>query len=193
MHNIKDASITKPSTNQVNNFDKYYNGQFRQDIQKFFSKVPDKSKHSFDDPKIFTVQYQNLTKDFNYLDFLDLNQKAYFGTALFFTILVDQVCFTYFRPHYERFQQLTLYPKFVGNSPSTDRTNFPPRDIFGAFNYSRDREKMFNTPNVEFWQSFNEAKPVMERETKTFFKKFFSEIDEELFWDKCAKEMPNYP
>jgi hypothetical protein len=39
----------------VNNFDKYYNGQFRQDIQTFFSKVPDRSKHTFDDKKIFTV------------------------------------------------------------------------------------------------------------------------------------------
>jgi hypothetical protein len=122
----------------VNKFAAYYNEQFRKDIQKFFAKIPESSKHTFEDQKVFTVQYHTLTKDFNYLDFLDINQKAYFGTALFFTILVDQICFTYFRQHYNKFYALTLYPKFVGNSASTDRTNFPPRDIFTAFNYSRD-------------------------------------------------------
>lgn len=174
-------------------FDTYYNGQFRKDIQNFFAKIPDRSKHTFGDQKVYTVQYESLTKDFNYLDFLDINEKAYFGTALFFTVLIDQVCFTYFGQHYGKFYSLTLYPKFVGNSPSTDRTNFPPRDIFTAFNYSRDKEKMFNTPNVEFWHTFNQAIPVIENETKGFFKKHLSEIDGLVFWDKCVKELPLYP
>ena len=177
----------------VNNFDKYYNGQFRQDIQTFFSKVPDRSKHTFDDKKTFTVQYQTLTKDFNYLDFLDINQKAYFGTALFFTVLVDQVSYTHFRQYYDRFHSLTRYPKFVGNSPSTDRTNFPPRDIFLAFNFSRDKDKMFNTPNVEFWQVFNEAKPIIEREMIDFCKNHLSEIDGQDFWKKCLNDLPYHP
>ena len=181
------------TTITVNNFDKYYNGQFRQDIQTFFSKIPNRSKHTFEDRKIFTVQYQTLTKDFTYLDFLDINQKAYFGTALYFTVLVDQVCYTHYKQHYDKFYHLTLYPKFVGNSPSTDRTNFPPRDIFGAFNYCRDKEKMFNIPNVEFWQTFNEAIPVMEQETKNFFKTHLSEIDGQQFWDKCVAELPHHP
>lgn len=150
------------------NFKEYYNGQFRQDIQTFFSKIPDRSKHTFEDKKIFTIQYQALTKDFNYLEFLTVEQKAYFGTALFFTVLVDQVCYTFFRQYYEKFQKLTLYPKFVGNGPAWDNTNFPPRDIFGAFNYSRDKEKIANTPNVDFSQTFNEAKSVMESEIKDF-------------------------
>ena len=171
-------------------FDKYYNEQFRQDIQTFFSKIPDRSKHTFEDRDIFTIQYQTLTKDFNYLDFLNLNQKAYFGTALFFTILVDQVCYTHFRQYYDKFQRLTLFPKFVGNGPSWDRTNFPPRDIFGAFNYSRDKDKMINTQNVDFWQVYNEAKSVMEREIKDFFIKHLCEIDGQLFWDKCITELP---
>lgn len=176
----------------VNNFDKYYNGQFRQDIQTFFVNVPERSKHTFDDRQVFTIQYQTLTKDCDYLDFLDINQKAYFGTALFFTVLADQVCYTYFRQQYDKFFQLTRYPKFVGNSPSTDRTNFPPRDIFGAINYSRDKDKMCNTPNVEFRQAFNEANPVIERETKDFFKNHLSEIDGQHFWDKILIELPHH-
>lgn len=59
----------------MNNFDKYYNEQFRQDIQTFFSEIPAISKHTFDDKSIFTVQYQTLTKDFDYLDFLAYEKK----------------------------------------------------------------------------------------------------------------------
>ena len=174
-------------------FGTYYNGQFRNDIVKFFVNIPDRSKHTFADLKVFTVQYQSLTKDFNYLDFLDLKQKAYFGTALYFTVLVDQVCYNHFGQFYDKFYRLTLYPKFVGNSPSTDRTNFPPRDIFTAFNYSRDEAKKLDTPNVEFWQTFNEAIPVMEKETKDFFEKHLSEIDGKQFWGKCLAELPHHP
>ncbi|MEZ5013593.1 MAG: hypothetical protein R2794_04815 [Chitinophagales bacterium] len=177
----------------MNEFDKYYNGQFRQDIQTFFSKIPERSKHTFDDRKIFTVQYQTLTKDFDYLDFLDNERKAYFGTALFFTVLVDQVCYSHYNDYYDKFENLTRYPKFVGNSPSTDRTNFPPRDIFNAFNYSRDKEKMFDSENVEFWKPFNEAKPVIKNETVYFFKNHLSDIDGEEFWNRCEQELPFHP
>ena len=37
---------------------------------------------------------------------------------------------------------------------------------------------MFNTPNVEFWQAFNEAKPVIERKTIEFFKV----VQNKLLW-----------
>ena len=177
----------------MNEFEKYYNGKFRQDIQTFFSNIPERSKRTFDDRNIFTVQYQTLTKDFDYLDFLNKEMRAYFGTALFFTVLVDQVCYSHYQDYYDQFQNLTRYPKFVGNSPSTDRTNFPPRDIFSAFNYSRDKEKMFNTENVEFWTAFNEAKPVMKKETIEFFEKHLSQIDGQEFWSKCERELPYHP
>jgi len=177
----------------LNNFETYYNGQFRKDIETFFASIPDRSKHTFDDKKIFTVQYQSLTKDFNYLNFLDITQKANFGTALFFTVLVDQVCYTHFGQFYDKFYSKTLYPKFVGNSPSTDRTNFAPREIFRAFNYSRDDKKMFERPNVEFWEAFNNAISVMENETKDFFKKHLSEVDGNEFWNKCVSEFPHHP
>jgi len=177
----------------MNNFEEYYNGQFRKDILTFFSKIPERSKHTFENKNVFTVQYQSLTKDFDYLDFLAEENKAYFGVALFFTVLIDQVCYTYYQDHYYKFERLTCYPKFVGNSPSTDRTNLNPRDIFGAINYSRDKEKMFNTENVKFWNAFNKAKPVMETETMDFFKNYLSDIDGHEFWQRCEQEFPFHP
>jgi len=172
------------------NFLTYYNNKFRQDINQFFSKIPERSKHTLEDKTIFTIQYQTLTKDFNYLDFLDIKQKAFFGTALYFTVLVDQVCYSLYRQHYDNFSRLTFYPKFVGNSLSTDQTNFNPCDIFAAFNYSRDDKKKNETPRIEFWETFNNAVPVMENETKNFFKDHLAAIDGQLFWDNCKKEFP---
>ena len=102
----------------MNDFTKYYNEQFRQDIQTFFSKVPERSKHTFD-----------------------------------------------------------------------DRTNFPPRDIFGAFNYSRNKEKIFEAENVKFYKAFNEAKPIMKNETIDFFRNYLNEINGKYFWKKCEQEL----
>ena len=174
----------------MTDFATYYNHKFRQDILRFFSIIPDRSKHTFGDKTIFTIQYQALTKDFNYLDFLDIYEKAFFGTALYFTVLVDQVCYSHFQTHYNKFRSLTLYPKFVGNSPSTDQTNFNPSDIFAAFNYSRDELKKQSTPRIEFWEVFNSSVKHMEQETLDFFKKHLSEIDGKEFWDKCKNEFP---
>ena len=174
----------------MTDFGTYYNSKFRQDILQFFSTIPERSKHTFGDKSIFTIQYQTLTKDYNNLDFLDLNEKAYFGTALFFTVLVDQVCYTHYQLFYNKFRSLTLYPKFVGNSPSTDQTNIYPGDIFAAFNYSRDDRKRNETPRVEFWEVFNNAVTPMERETVNFFKKHLTTIDGAEFWNKCKNEFP---
>lgn len=183
-----------PQVNQtMTEFETYYTTKFRQDILIFFSTIPERSKHTFSmgDRSAFTIQYQTLTKDFNHLDFLDIKEKAFFGTALFFTVLVDQVCFSHFPQHYIKFRKLTLYPKFVGNSPSTDQTNFCPSEIFAAFNYSRDDKKKNETPRIEFWEVFNNALPVMEKETTDFFKKHLTEIGGQSFWDLCKREFPN--
>jgi hypothetical protein len=173
-------------------FSKYYSEKFQKDILKFLSAIPEISKHTFEDKKIFTIQYQSLSKDFNYLDFLNITEKAFFGTALFFTVLVDQVCFRYFNNRYEKFYKLTLYPKFVGNSASTDRTNLHPSEIFLAMNYSRDEKKKRESIQIQFSEIFREAIPVIERETKGFFSNHLSDIDGNLFWEKCKNEFPKW-
>jgi hypothetical protein len=176
----------------MTSFQAYYRNQYQVDILKFFSKIPERSKHTFEDKHVFTIQYQALSQDFEYLGFLNKEQKANFGTALFFTVLVDQVCYTHFNRYYKRFQHLTRYPKFVGNSASTDRTNFPPRDIFSAMNYKRDN-KLENSARIDFFQIFNDAVPVMEQEVKSFFPEYLPEIDAQDFWNTCVKEFPFHP
>ena len=171
-------------------FETYYQTRFQKDILRFFSTVPDRSKFIYDDNQTPTIQYQTLSKDFQHLDFLDSKEKALFGAALFFIVLVDQVCFSFYNEHYDKFRQLTLSPKFVGNSPSTDRTNFHPANIFAAFNYSREDNKKNETERIEFNEVLKQSVQTMETEIKNFFKKHLPEIDGQEFWSKCINELP---
>jgi len=62
-----------------------YNSQFRQDINKFFSTIPDESRfHEDKDQKqIFSIQRERLTPQKNHLDFLDKETKELFGLPCF--------------------------------------------------------------------------------------------------------------
>lgn len=174
----------------MNGFETYYKNRFQHDIRTFFSTVPEHSKHTFDDKTIFTIQYQTLTKDFEHLNFLTNKEKSYFGTALFFTVLIDQVCYSHFRDVYETFRRLTLYPKLVGNSPSTDRTNLHPSNIFSALNYFRDERKKREADRIIIEAVFNESISVMEKETMEFLRQHFPEINAQDFWERCKSNFP---
>lgn len=123
----------------MDSFSKYYKEKFRNDIHHFFSSVPESSKHhdNIDDKTIFTIQLERLTKDFDHLQFLLPPDKLNFAVALFFTVLVDEVCYSYYRNHYSDFRALTLYPKFIGNCPGGCRYHLHPVNIFSAICYSR--------------------------------------------------------
>src|SRR5690606_31423403 len=100
----------------MNDFDKYYKGQFRNDLQRFFATIPDDSKFHEDKEhkQVYSIQYRRLTNEYSHLDFLSTNQTMMnFAVSLFFTILVDEVCYTHFQSDYSTFGRLKLYPKFI--------------------------------------------------------------------------------
>lgn len=174
----------------MNDFDKYYNGQFRNDLQRFFATIPDDSKFHEDKEhkQVYSIQYGRLTKEHNHLDFLSTNQdKINFAVALFFTILVDEVCYTHFKSDYPTFRQLTRYPKFIGNCLTMCRYHLHPSDIFIAMN--KDRQGSSNGYLV-FYDTFFNANPIMERETLDFFSRHLKTINGKEFWEHCTKEFP---
>jgi len=193
------------------NFEKYYNGQFKSDIQKFFMTIPDESRFHDDCglKQIFSVQYGRLTSEHNHLNFLTTNKdKIYFGIALFFTILVDEVYYTYYKNSYEKFRQLTNYPKFIGNCERWCRHNYRsnpffqekysswcdyhlhPSAIFLAMN--EDKSSLSND-YLKFYDTFFEAIAIMEREIKDFFYVYIPTIDKQEFWNRCTSEFPFKP
>ena len=174
----------------MNEFDKYYNGQFRNDLQKFFATIPDESKFHEDreNKQVYSIQYERLTKEHKHLDFLTTNQnKVNFAVALFFTILVDEVCYTHFKYDYSNFKRLTLYPKFIGNCPGGCRYHFHPSDIFLAMNKGKDGS---SSDLLVFYNTFSNAVPTLERETKDFFSRYLTSISGNDFWERCRREFP---
>lgn len=80
----------------MTDFSRYYNSKFLEDLNRFFSTIPDESKFHEDKQNklIFSVQYERLTPAYNHLDFLEKETKEYFGIALFFAVMSDMVCYT---------------------------------------------------------------------------------------------------
>jgi hypothetical protein len=176
---------TDKSNNKKMNFDKYYNEQFQTDIQKFFMTIPDDSKFHEDrrNKQIFSIQYERLTNEHNHLIFLTTNQdKINFGVALFFTILIDEIFYTYYKHDYATFQQLTHYPKFIGNCLSGCRVHLHPSVIFLAMN---EGENILSNNYLTFDDTFFEAIPIMKRETEDFIREYIPTINGPDFWNRC--------
>ena len=167
----------------------YYNTRFRKDITRFFSTIPDKSRFHEDNQnkQIFSIQYERLTPTLNHLDFLNKEEKEYFGIALFFTVLTDMVCYSHFKTFYNDFFKLKRYPKLIGNCPSGCNYHCNPSDIFAAMNYGRD---ILDINRLDFFEKFNESIETMENETIGFFREHLPEIDGYTFWVKCKNEFP---
>jgi hypothetical protein len=175
----------------MTDFKKYYNTKFRDDINRFFSTIPDESKFHEDNQnkQIFSIQYERLTPAFGHLNFLDKEGKELFGVALFFTVLIDMVCFSKFKQHYYKFQNFTRYPKFIGNCPGGCQFHHEPRDIFFAMSKGLSPTE----PHLNFRDKFLKAIPTMREETINFFNKYFPEVNGETFWEKCQDEFPYRP
>ncbi len=171
----------------MNQFSTYYNQQFRQDLNTFFSGIPDGSKFHEDREKknIFSVQIERLTGNYPHLDFLNNEEKAFFGVALYFTVLVDMVCYTYYKEDYVYLQNLTRYPKFIGNCMGGCRFHFHPSRIFEFMSQNQSGRK-----RPAFSEIFELAIPVMKQETEDFFQEHMLQINGIRFWEKCQAEFP---
>lgn len=172
----------------MTDFKTYYNSKFRQDINQFFSTIPDESRFHEDNQskQTFSVQYERLTPSKNHLDFLSKEEKEYFGVALFFTVLTDMVCFSQYKSYYQKFKSLTRYPKFIGNCPGGCHYHYHPNDIFFAMNKGQEPTQ----DHLLFYDKFIEAFDTIQNETIEFLKVHLEEIDGEAFWNRCKNEFP---
>ncbi len=83
----------------------YYYKKFRDQFTEFLRKS-DAHKHP---GKGTFISIQDLNKE--NLSHIPREDYVLFHCALACTILIDQVVYTYFKNDYQKFQQMTLYPK----------------------------------------------------------------------------------
>ena len=79
---------------------KYYQQTFRTDLAAFMGPT--------------SVPYfgQSWHIDCHGLDKVQTTKRPYFLICLYFTVLIDQFMHQHYWPHYQRFAELTRYPKF---------------------------------------------------------------------------------
>ena len=86
----------------------YYKQYFQRDLLHFVGQIPiDRNNHF--DRKEFNIQYFFLTPQYKYLDKIPHDKQGLFAVALYWTVLVDQTFYFYFRHSYQTFQSKTLY------------------------------------------------------------------------------------
>ncbi len=82
------------------NIKNYYQSQFRNDMNLFIGNSN------------FPYFGHDWESDCKRLEKISKEKRKYFLFCLYFTVLVDQAVYTYYRNNYQEFQKLTKYPKF---------------------------------------------------------------------------------
>lgn len=176
---------------KVSNCGQYYNEQFRKDINAFVSGLPEESRHHscFDDS--VTIQLYTLEPHYDYINTINQENRIKFAIALFFNVLVDQVCYTYFQSSHQQFQELTKYPKLRGNCCQACWHNMHPSLIF-PYLFQRHSQNLVYalSEDIEFCIEMQEATTYMEKEVHDFFSKYLPGINNERFWEYCLNEIP---
>jgi len=192
----------------LTDFKTYYKQYFQLDLLNFVGQIPiDGNKHY--DRNEFNIQYFFLTPKYKYLDIIPQDRQGLFAVALYWTVLVDQTFYTYFRHSYQTFQRKTLYPKFIGNctAPSLMSSECGhhqhPRKILHAINDTTDNGNRFEFERaifekgeilktrqfIDYLTILDQARQVMKDEIKDYFENYQPEISWIDFWTKCEQEL----
>lgn len=176
---------------------KYYTRFFQKDLVNFMERVPYNPHRKFNE-EIYNIQYFLLTSNYCFLDTVPKDRRSHFIVALFWVVLIDQVCYTHYHSVYPAFQNNTKYPKFIGNCPGTCQYNLHPRKIFNAVNYYsiNTRGGIYNgfklkqkRDRVHYYTTLEQSKPIMMQEIKKYFQNNQPEVGWKEFWERCQFEI----
>lgn len=192
----------------LESYNTYYKNKFRKDLFNFRCVIPKEGNKHYNE-NVFYIQYFYLTPSYNYLDVIDSKYQGFFAVALFWSILVDQVFYTYYKSEYKTFQKNTLYPKFIGNCTSVTVFNSQcghhqhPFKILYAINDSKDQGNLLKEKvdifaidkrvemrcYIDFQEILSQSKVIMKEEIKEYFNKFQPQINWLEFWMRCEREL----
>src|SRR5690349_20634850 len=104
----------------------YYRAAFREDLVELLRLHKQGHGHGSD----IAIQPRMLALGAKPFHTWTPDHQRLFLTALYFTVLVDQVVFTHFRGRYPRFRELTQYPKLIGDCPGGCYSHLHPAEVF---------------------------------------------------------------
>jgi hypothetical protein len=165
--------------------DDYYHSQFSNDLRNVLEGLPSLHQHGSDD---VTLQPRSLSTANPIVRRWEKDRLGLFASALFLTVLADQVCYTHFPEHYATFRALTRYPKWRGDCPGGCGTHIHPAVVFRVIGqspgpvHSRDRPDYSALPS--------DLIATLKREITSFFPRHLPAIDAMAFLARCDSEVP---
>ena len=169
-------------------FREYYGAPFVEDVNTFRAWVAaSRLSHREDLDGVFAIQPHLIEEHAHEIAKWGSERVALFATALFFTVLVDQVCYTHFHHAYSEFQHLTRYPKLCGLCPGGCQNRYPT-DVFSwlAECFPSGRSELYGA----YEHTVSDAVPVMKEEVLSFFSRYVRTIDPTQFWGWCERHLP---
>lgn len=186
----------------------YYKNHFEQDLIDFARQIPVDGNPHYDRYE-FYIQYFYLTPQYKYLNIIPKKRQGLFAVALYWTVLVDQTFYTYFKEFYRFFRKKGLHPKFIGNCTAPSKVSSEcghhqhPRKIFHAINDTFDkgnrdgfyREIFENDQSselrskIEYEPYLQEAIQIMKEDLKHYFINQQFGVSWTDFWSKCEQEL----
>jgi hypothetical protein len=141
----------------------YYHKQFRDDLALF---MPDARLPYFG---------HSWAYDCGNLDKIPNESRPEFLICLYFTVLVDQAVYTHYRSDYDRFAQLTQYPKFCHGLGQFQKN---PRELLLV----PVQKGMVNKDKIE--NELSDGMGLFIDEVVDFFRNHMTHIDPADFFDK---------
>lgn len=111
----------------------YYNKRFREQLNEWVKKT---DAHEHSEEGVY-IPHINLKPE--KLSHIPKEDIPFFFCSLGWSVLMDQVMYTYFKKDYSKFQSMTLYPKIeiaitsINISPDYIFKNFLTKDIINFF------------------------------------------------------------
>ncbi len=171
-------------------FREYYAPPFVEDLNAFRTWAgASRISHREDLEGVFAIQPHLIKEHAKEVASWGTERVALFSAALFFTVLIDQICYTYFQHGYREFQHLTRYPKLRGLCPGGCQNRHPTL----VFSWLAEA---LGESRFEFEHGYRnivgDAIPVMKDEVFDFFCRHVSSIEPAAFWGQCESYVLRY-
>lgn len=164
----------------------YYGDPFRADLSALLTAHHQPHDHPDADRMI---QPRMIAADTMPIRSWQRERLRLFTTALFYTVLVDQVAFAHFRSSYTQWRSRTMYPKLRGDCPGACRSNLDPRQVFGLV-VRQSRDPYTEVTPLDCAAELGDARPVMRAEVLDFFRDHLPAVDGADFWRLCEMHLP---
>ena len=162
-------------------FREYYGDPFIEDLNAFRTwATVSQVSHQEDIDGVFAVQPNLIREHAKELAAWGQDRLVLFATALFFTVLVDQVCYTHFRT------KLCILP---ATHPVSKATRLVPRGLSESPSFSDILNWIadcLQTTRKDMYRAYaatiRDAIPVMKEEVLEFFRCHLTAVDPTTFW-----------